>query len=113
VEGRTVMAKTKGARHNTWSHHETMIINLRDWVNRECTNLRLDLTKEVPHMADDPNVANLIKSAEELNVRLFDLLRSVIDRAETEARKTMAKMPITVSEVEEESLDFDAGQVSE
>jgi hypothetical protein len=106
------MGKKKGARHNTWSHHETMIINLRDWVNRECINLRLDLAKEVPHMADDPNVDKLIKSAEELNVRLFDLLRSVIDRAETEARKTMAKMPTTEAD-EEEDLGFDADQPSE
>ena len=81
------MGKVKGAQHTTWSHHETMIVNLRDWVRREISVLHSDLNKDVPHMADDPSVKKLLSSAEDMNTQLFDLIRSVVDRAEIEAKK--------------------------
>jgi hypothetical protein len=79
--------KKQRATHTTWGHHETMIINLRDWVNRELHVLRLDIAREVPHLDDDPNMSKLLKSAEDMNVQLFDLIRGVLDRAEVEAAK--------------------------
>lgn len=81
------MSKVKGAVHNTWSHHETMIVNLRDWVRKDIETLRTNLSKEVPHLAEDPSVLKLLKSAEDMNIQLFDLIRSVVDRAEAEAKK--------------------------
>ena len=76
------------AQHTTWGHHDTMIVNLRDWVSRELHILRSDLSREVSHLADDPNMLKLLKSADDMNVQLFDLIRSVIDRAEIESRKS-------------------------
>ena len=29
------MSKNTKSKSDTWSHHDTMISNLRDWVNRE------------------------------------------------------------------------------
>lgn len=101
------MGKVKGAKHDTWSHHDTMIVNLRDWVTREVNILRSDIAKEVPHMEDDPNVLKLLKSADDLNVQLFDLIRSVVDRAEKEAKK-VKKTPSAVQDVDpddEEIID--------
>ena len=85
--------KKSGIQHTTWSHRETMLINLRDWVNREIHSVRLDLAREVPHLEDDPSVVKLLKSAEDRTVELFDLIRSVVDRAEIEAKK-LNKAPI-------------------
>lgn len=99
------MGKVKGAQHTTWSHHETMIINLRDWVRREISTLHSDLVKEVPHLADDPNVKKILGSAEDMNTQLFDLIRSVTDRAEAEAKKKRAQ--IVVKEEKEDDAEFD------
>ena len=85
--------KKQSVQHNTWSHRETMLINLRDWVNREVHSLRLDLAREVPHLEDDPSISRILKSAEDLNVQLFDLIRSVVDRAEVEAKKLKKTAP--------------------
>ena len=79
--------KKQRATHTTWGHHETMLINLRDWVNRELHVLRLDIAREVPHLDDDPNMSKLLKSAEDMNVQLFDLVRGVLDRAELRRSK--------------------------
>lgn len=81
------MGKVKGAKHDTWSHHDTMIVNLKDWVWREINVLRTDLSKNVPHMEDDPSVLKVLKSAEDMNIQLFDLIRSIVDRAEAESKK--------------------------
>jgi len=91
--------KKQRATHTTWGHHETMLINLRDWVNRELHVLRLDIAREVPHLDDDPNMSKLLKSAEDMNVQLFDLVRGVVDRAELEAAKV--KRAVTKQEPDE------------
>lgn len=98
------MSKVKGAQHTTWSHHETMILNLRDWVTREISVLRSDLTKEVPRIADDPNVLRTLKAAEDMNVQLFDLIRSVTDLAEKQAVKVKLT-PVKSKEKDEEEID--------
>jgi hypothetical protein len=99
------MGKVKGAQHTTWSHHETMIVNLRDWVRREINTLHLDLSKEVPHLSDDPNVKKILGSAEDMNTQLFDLIRSVVDLAETESKKR--KKTEAVVEEKEDDAEFD------
>jgi len=91
------------ANHTVWGHHDTMIVNLRDWVKREIDILRSDLHKEAPHMADDPNVLKILKSAEDLNGQLFDLIRSVVDRGETEAKKLKKNQPAPTAVEEEDS----------
>lgn len=89
--------KKPSVQHNTWSHRETMLINLRDWVNREIHNLRLDLAREVPHLEDDPSIVKLLKSAEDRTIELFDLIRGIVDRAEIEAKKLNKAPPTTQS----------------
>lgn len=95
------MGKVKG-NHTTWSHHETMIVNLRDWINREVATLRTDLGKHVPHLEEDPHVLKVLKSAEDMNTQLFDLIRSVVDRAEVEAKKLKAAQPVEEDDEEPE-----------
>ena len=80
------MGKVKGAQHTTWGHHDTMIVNLRDWVRREINVLRTDLTKEAPSLSDNPDVMRTLQSAEDLNVQVFDLIRSVVDLAEKSSK---------------------------
>lgn len=97
------MSKEKGAVHNTWSHHETMIINLRDWVRRDIETLRTNLAKEVPTLAEDPSILKVLKTAEDMNAQLWDLIRSVVDRAEAEAKKQKKAAKVeTTSEPDEE-----------
>lgn len=99
--------KKQRATHTTWGHHETMLINLRDWVNRELHVLRLDIAREVPHLDDDPNMSKLLKSAEDMNAQLFDLVRGVVDRAELEAAKA-AKVKRAVTKQEpDEAYEFE------
>lgn len=90
------------AAHTAWFHHDTMVVNLRDWVKREIEILRSDLHKEVPHMADDPNVLKILKTADDLNVQLFDLIRSVVDRGEAEAKKLKKAQPVEPTQADEE-----------
>jgi hypothetical protein len=82
-----------------------MIINLRDWVNREVISLRNDIAKHVPHLDDDPNYQGLLKRVEEQKLALFDLLRSILDRSEVEAKKV--KKPETTKESTEIYGGFD------
>lgn len=86
--------KKPKAATTTWGHHDNMIVNLRDWVKREVDILRSDLDKETPHLAEDPHVSKLLKSAEDMNRQLFDLIRSIVDRAETEAKKLKKAQPV-------------------
>ena len=95
------MSKVKGATHSAWSHHDTMIVNLRDWVRREVNVLRNDMSKEVPSLADDPNVLKILKSVEDMNDQLFHLIRSVVDRAEAEAAKQKKAAKVAQREVDE------------
>lgn len=82
------MSKEK-SKITTWGHHETMIINLRDWVSREINLLRTDVTKKAPTLEDDPHIESILKSAHDMNIQMFDLIRSVVDRAEAEEKKSI------------------------
>lgn len=92
------MSKTK---HTTWSHHETMLINLRDWIKREINLLRNDIDKEVPDLSS--SASKMLKSAEDMNMQLFDTIGSVILLAE----KTSNKKANASSTKKEEHDDFE------
>ena len=66
-----------------WSHHDTMIVNLRDWVTRELDILRNDIASNAPKLRD--STSKILKLAEDLNTQMFDLVRTVADMAEKEA----------------------------
>ena len=78
-------------RPDVWAHHDTMIMNLREWVSREIVLLRNDISKHAPNLDDDPSISKILKTAEDMNVQLFDLVRSIADRAEKEAKKKPSK----------------------
>jgi len=95
--------KAKGTTHTRWGHHDTMIVNLRDWVMREINTLRNDISAEVPELSS--STSKMLKSAEDMNVQLFELVRSVADLAEKAAKKKPTKAkeePETVDESFEE-----------
>ena len=79
---------TKKVKSDTWSHHDTMIVNLRDWVNREVSLLRTDIAKSAPKI--NAATSKILKNAEDLHVQAFDLIRSVADMAEKESKKKSA-----------------------
>ena len=81
---KTNSMKTKEKTNsNIWSHHDTMIVNLRDWVTRELDILRNDIASHAPKLCD--STSKILKSAEDLNTQMFDLVRRVADMAEKEA----------------------------
>ena len=100
------MSKVKGAVHSTWSHHETMIVNLKDWVKRDLETLRTNLSKEVPTLAEDPHVRKTLLRAEDLATQLFDAIRSVVDLAEAEAKKSK-KQPVVQKDDDEDDLGLE------
>ena len=85
MEGRTVMSKNAKVKSDTWSHHDTMISNLRDWVNREINLLRTDISNSAPNLSS--STSKILKNAEDLNIQMFDLIRSVAEMAEKESKK--------------------------
>lgn len=101
--------KVKGATHNTWSHHETMIVNLRDWVNREIAGLHADITKEIPHLDGEPHVQKLFSHIEDLKKSLFESISDLRDLLEREAKKAAksakANVAATVAEPEDDGED--------
>jgi hypothetical protein len=81
------MKKTKGTRETKWSHHDDMLVNLKDWVGREMTSLKDSLAKEHPEMAKDPAMIKSFKTAEDLTTRLFEILDTTVDLAERESNR--------------------------
>jgi hypothetical protein len=81
------MSKNKNdkSKHTKWSHHDTMIVNLRDWVNKEIHLMRCDVSQDAPQL--EASVSKLLKSAEDLNIQMFDLIRQAADMAEKESKK--------------------------
>ena len=75
----------KKVKSDIWGHHDTMIVNLRDWVNREVSLLRTDISKSAPKI--NAATSKILKNAEDLHVQAFDLIRTVADMAEKESKK--------------------------
>lgn len=79
------MSKNAKSKSDTWSHHDTMISNLRDWVTREINLLRTDISNSAPSLSS--STSKILKNAEDLNIQMFDLIRSVAEMAEKESKK--------------------------
>ena len=79
------MSKNAKVKSDTWSHHDTMISNLRDWVTREINLLRTDISNSAPSLSS--STSKILKNAEDLNSQMFDLIRSVAEMAEKESKK--------------------------
>jgi len=98
-------AKAKATIHTCWGHHDTMIVNLRDWVSREIHNLRNDIAKEIPEL--NSSTSKMLKSAEDMNIQLFDLVRSIVDLAETQANKKKKSQTTTKNTETDDYADLD------
>lgn len=76
---------TKKVKSDIWCHHDTMIVNLRDWVNREVNLLRTDIAEAAPKI--NAATSKILKNAEDLHIQAFDLIRAVAELAEKESKK--------------------------
>ena len=75
----------KNGEITTWGHRDTMIVNLRDRVSQEINLLRNDVSKDAPEL--EAAIGKLLKSAEDLNTQMFDLIRAAAEMAEKESKK--------------------------
>ena len=56
-----------------------------DQLNREINLLRTDISSGAPSLSS--STSKILKNAEDLNVQMFDLIRSVAEMAEKESKK--------------------------
>lgn len=68
-------SKKKKYTNTVWDHHDTMIVNLRMWVERAIENLDRDIQKHAPSLVGKPKLASALSKAQELNVQLWDHIR--------------------------------------
>ena len=94
----------KKVSSTTWSHHENMVINLRDWVGREILALQRDLVKEAPHLEDEPHVAEKISKLGDHRKILFEAMIDLVEIAERESKKVV-KGPSSIKLVETDEFD--------
>jgi len=71
-----------------WDHHDTMIVNLRMWVEREIDNLDNDIRTHAPGLVGKPSLAAALKKAQQLNVSLWDQIRSAQEMADAHKEVT-------------------------
>jgi len=74
-------------------------------VSREIHNLRNDIAKEIPEL--NSSTSKMLKSAEDMNIQLFDLVRSIVDLAETQANKKKKSQTTTKSAETDDYTDLD------
>ena len=61
--------------NTVWDHHDTMIVNLRMWVEKAIENLDRDIKTHAPGLVGKPKLASALSKAQELNVQLWDQIR--------------------------------------
>lgn len=100
--------KKKVSNNTTWSHHENMVINLRDWVGREIDALHRDIGKEAPHLDGEPHIAETISRLESLRKSLFETMSDLVEIAERESKKAAKTAKGAPAAKPTEGDDFDA-----
>lgn len=75
--------KTKKKNHNitVWDHHDTMIVNLRMWVEKTIENLNNDIKTHAPELAGKSKLKVALNKAQELNIQLWDHIRTAQELA--------------------------------
>lgn len=73
--------KQKG-QLSVWDHHDTMIVNLRMWVEREINNLQHDIHEHVPAIESRPALKEALTKAQDLNLQLWDQIRIIQEMAD-------------------------------
>lgn len=64
-----------------WDHHDTMIVNLRSWVDREIDNINADIDTHAPKLRGKSKLETATKKAQEYNLQLWDQIRIIHDMA--------------------------------
>ena len=75
--------KKKKGEVTVWDHHDTMIVNLRMWVEREIDNLNNDIRTHTPGLVAKPKLAAVLEKAQELNIQLWDQIRIAQEMADS------------------------------
>lgn len=96
------MKKKATGNHTSWSHHETMITNLRDWVSREITVMHLDVQRELPHLDGEPHIQKMFSNIEDHKKTLFETLSDLREVFERESSKVAKKKPTAQKQEDEE-----------
>jgi len=73
----------KKAVTTVWDHHDTMIVNLRMWVDREIEMLNSDIRTHKPSLVGKPKLAAALEKAQKLNLELWDQIRAAQEMAES------------------------------
>lgn len=66
-----------------WDHHDTMIVNLRMWVDKELENLRNDIAEHTPAIMGRPSLEAAFVKAKDLNLQLWDQIRIIQETADS------------------------------
>jgi hypothetical protein len=66
-----------------WDHHDTMIVNLRMWVEREIENLNNDIRTHTPSLVGKTKLESALVKAQELNIQLWDQIRIAQEMADS------------------------------
>lgn len=82
TEEHAVAPKAKKGKVTVWDHHDTMIVNLRMWVEREIDNLNNDIRSHAPGLAGKPKLEAALAKAQQLNVELWDQIRIAQEMAD-------------------------------
>lgn len=78
----TSASKPKKGKVTVWDHHDTMIVNLRMWVEREIDNLNNDIRSHAPGLVGKPKLEAALAKAQQLNVELWDQIRLAQEMAD-------------------------------
>ena len=69
---KSAKAHKKQRTLSIWDHHDTMIVNLRNWVDREIDNLSNDISIHTPSLVGKPKLEAALIKAQNLNSKLCD-----------------------------------------
>lgn len=72
---KSTKAHKKQRTLSVWDHHDTMIVNLRGWVDREIDNLSNDIRIHTPSLVGKPKLEAALGKAHNLNTQLWDQIR--------------------------------------
>lgn len=72
---KSAKAHKKQRTLSIWDHHDTMIVNLRNWVDREIDNLSNDISIYTPSLVGKPKLEAALSKAQNLNIQLWDQIR--------------------------------------
>lgn len=71
-----------------WDHHDTMIVNVKMWVQSTIDNLGRDLDKYAPELTGKPKLTSALNKAAALNDQLWQQIRIVHEIAEQTGEKS-------------------------